>query len=107
MTGIAATGAPIFGSVQAFSISSTAAFSAITENPTAYLPFDTPASQCASGMWSSSTPTELLVQVAGGSKSSCFLAWGSGNSATATVQIRVNGNVSDVYGGIASLQREI
>jgi hypothetical protein len=97
-----------FPPVQACDVWSTQAFKAITENTVAYLSFDTAQSNCASGMWSSTTPTQLIVQVAGWYQFGCFAVWGSGNSATATTQIRINGNTADVYAGTPSLgMREV
>jgi hypothetical protein len=97
-----------FPPVQACDVWSTGAFSAITENTVAYLPFDTPQSNCASGMWSSTTPTQLIVQVAGWYQFGCVIVWGSGNTSYGTQQIRINGNAADVFvSEPSSLQREI
>jgi hypothetical protein len=92
-----------FPPVQACDMWSTAAFSGIAQYAIAYLPFDTEASNCASGMWFSSSPTQLIVQVAGWYQFGCSVVWSSGNSATATTQIRINGNTSNVFAGPSSL----
>jgi hypothetical protein len=88
--------------VQWCGVWSTAPFTAVpSQGIISYLSFDTPASQCASGMWSSSAATELVVQVAGVYQFGCSVLWSGQSTSYADLAIRING--SNVYSSRYSL----
>jgi hypothetical protein len=75
----------------------TRSFAPIPNNTATILSFDTGSSQCASGMWSSSTPSELIVQVAGVYQVGCSPTYGTAIGGTViNTQVWING-VAESY----------